>query len=133
MDEREHDQVSLCFCSIGTTTLAFSSKHLKAFIGPESNSDHASGTPLDLAERLALASGAGHSPQAAVLSFRGTERVVRLGSAVRLRSVPWLQLHPLPALVSALREHAGLAGVVLEGQSFALLIDFESLSDTRTL
>lgn len=133
MEERKYEQISLCFCSIGTTTLAFSSKHLKAFIGPESNSDHGLGAPLDLAERLALASDAGPPPQAAVLSFRGIERVVRLGSAVRLRSVPWLQLHPLPVLVSALRQHAGLAGVVLEGQSFAFLIDFESLSDTRTV
>jgi hypothetical protein len=61
------------------------------------------------------------------------ERVVQLGSSVRLRTVPKLQLHPLPALVSGLRRDVGLAGVVMEGQSFALLIDFESLTDTRTV
>jgi hypothetical protein len=123
MDHPDRDHVSLCFCSIGGTTLAFSSNHLKAFIGP----DVSPASALDLAERLALASDETSPPQTALLSFSGTERVVRLGSSVRLRTVPLLQLHPLPALVSGLRRLAGLAGVVLEGQQFALLIDLESL------
>jgi hypothetical protein len=123
MDHFGRDHVSLCFCSIGGTTLAFSSDHLKSFIGPEV----APAAALDLAERLALVSDDASPPQTALLSFSGTERVVRLGSSVRLRTVPLLQLHPLPALVSGLRRAAGLAGVVLEGQQFALLIDLESL------
>jgi hypothetical protein len=123
MDHSGRDDVSLCFCSIGRTTLAFSSNHVKAFISSEVNPASA----LDLAERLALTSDEASPPQAALLSFSGTVRVVRLGSSVRLRTVPLLQLHPLPALVSGLRRAAGLAGVVLEDQQFALLIDLESL------
>lgn len=127
MEHQDRDHVSLCFCSIGGATLAFSSQHLKAFVGSEAGELAAS---FDLAERLALVHDTASPPQAAVLSFRGRERVVRLGSSVRLRSVPLLHLHPLPALLRGLRRTAGLAGVVLEGHAFALLIDFEALSDS---